>query len=64
MTTDPNLSVREAGFIRFNQLMIAPTEKDHIESLDTYHAFQYYTAHRQEMVEGKKSEPGSPAGPH
>lgn len=64
MTTDPNLSVREAGFIRFNQLMIAPTEKDHIESLDTYHAFQYYTAHRQEMIEGKKSEPGSPAGPH
>jgi hypothetical protein len=56
MTTDPSLSVREAGFVRFTQLMISPNDSDHVENLDNYRALQYYSAHRQEMIDGKKSD--------
>jgi hypothetical protein len=60
MTTDPNLSVREAGFVRFNELIVAGTKIDHVENLDNYNANLYFVAHRQEMIDGKKSDTKTP----
>jgi hypothetical protein len=64
MTTDPSLAVREAGFVRFNELMVEPEDKEHVDSLDNFRANLYFTAHREEMKSGKKSGNSTNTKPH
>lgn len=57
MMTDPDLTVREAGFVRFNQLMLEHDSHNHVDNLDSFGAQQYFRLHRQEMLDGKKASP-------
>lgn len=54
MTTDPNLMVREAGFIRFNEIRNDPDPKHHIDNLDNGPAIQWWMAHQNEFLRKSK----------
>ena len=54
MTSDPELSVREAAFIRFKQLRGDNDPEHNIQNLDNYTVSQWWSKHRQEFIENKK----------
>lgn len=53
MTTDPDLSVRVAGFMKFNQARPDNNPQHQIQNLDNYTALQWWSAHRDEILKKK-----------